>query len=242
MKISLIMTGLFRTLPLCWPGMRDMFNGHEVDITVVTSEPDRVSDYVRIMSPDRLLLIGEPDISWYLKELPSWTEPAHRSAIIQAAKDLAVAPLVEQVRMAERPDMICRLRTDLEIITNIEPLKALDRHSVYIPRFNNWGGRSGQFMIGHPLLVTNHMYRAIRFALYKMVPGDEHFLKWHMEGWPVRRSRIKFNLLREDGRREAPMYHTEGDEPEYMPSDVAPLAVAATQPIRVAPGDENDVR
>ncbi len=214
-----------------------MFDGHELDITVVTSEPLRVAEFNQVLSPDRLLLIREPNISQYKQALPRWTDPAHHSAMIQAAKDLEVAPLLDHIEMNGKFDLACRLRTDLEITTPLEDLRTFVRYALYLPKFNNWGGYSGQFMIGHPLSVTRHLYRATRLAEYKGNPGDEHFIKWYWEiaGTPIKRSRIKFNLMRSDTSWTPPLYNTGGDIPET--EDPQPI-----KGIPVGHRDEDDVR
>ncbi len=240
MKIAIVMTGLFRTLDRCWPGMRQMFDGHELDITVVTSEPLRVAEFNQIIQPDRLLLIREPNISQYEQALPRWTDPAHHSAMIQAAKDLEVAPLVGQVEC----DFMCRLRTDLEILTPLEDPSSLKPVGLYLPNFNNWGGYSGQFMIGTPYLVMRHLVRANRLADYSGNPGDEHFIKWYLGDCPIKRSRIKFNLLRSDGTKTPPLYNTGGDEPDHTTEYPTKQEIdySAIKGIPVGHRDEDDVR
>ncbi len=89
-------------------------------------------------------------------------------------------------------------------------------------------------MIGHPLSVARHLYRATSLVEYKGNPGDEHFIKWYWEiaGTPIKRSRIKFNLMRSDTSWTPPLYNTGGDIPETEDQP----------PIKVGHRDEDDVR
>ncbi len=238
MKIAILMTGHFRTLPLCWPKMRAMFDGHELDITVLCSEPEKVIAFHEIVKPNRLLLIQEPT------KVPDWVperlykQPAHLSGVMQAVKELEVAPVMEHVRMNWRPDMVCRLRPDLEITTPLEPLEDLNNQITHFPKFNNWGGINGQFLIGYPAFVLGYFERARTFEEYAGDPGDEKFLAWRTKDWPIARSRIKFNLLRENGTREKPNYSSGGDIPEEKGNWYDKYIPPGAKPIKVGPDEE----
>lgn len=208
MKVAIIMTGHFRTLPLCWPGMLAMFEGHDLDITVVSSEPDKTQAFWDIVKPNRLLLIPEPDPE-SLPKKEGWVSPHHISAIAQMVKAYEAAKVMSDVGC----DVMCRLRPDLEITTPLETDFDRFTDDIHLPKFNNWGGLNNQFLIGHPSYVRTYLQRKAFLPDYLGRPGDEPFQKWLFDRCqiPISRTGIKFNLLREDRRRIAPRYNTGED-------------------------------
>jgi hypothetical protein len=206
MKIGIVMTGEFRTLRQCWPKISELFKGHSTELVIVSTEPRKANDFWEVAGPHRLVITPRHAVKMGHKT--GWWHKHHFSGIEQMWQNHDIADFIEAMQC----DVMCRLRPDLHIMSDIEPMESF-RHGVYVPKFSNWGGVNNQFMIGSPWIVKRYFRRHVRLFDYRGEPGDEKYLKWffEQEGICVKRTDLVFSLLRENGSTDGPRYDSGGD-------------------------------
>lgn len=114
--------------------------------------------------------------------------------------------------VAGRYDWYIRLRPDTECLTDLEQLEDCDPDSLYVPEFCNWWGLCDRFAFGGHAVMERYCNQLDRLDEYIALGGIFHpetFLRWCMNGTPIRRTKIRFNTLRKDGSRIVPEFHAD---------------------------------
>lgn len=212
MRVALLFSGLVRTLEQTWPVIQQTFAHYSPDVYVYLNEPEREAAVRSLVHPTPLRLRVEADLKLDERDYASRIGPG----VNDIQNDLRQMYGLQRVNALRKSwgvqyDWVVRLRSDLAITAPPEPLEALSPSVIYVPRFSNWFGYNDRFAIGHPKLMDTYMDRYYGFPSYFELGGVFH-MESYLAYWlrmyeiPVGRTRVVFDVLRTDGKRDAPCW------------------------------------
>jgi hypothetical protein len=218
MKVAILVQGKWRTGSRCWPKILAGFEHLFPDVYYLSHEPEKLEE-IRASIPTAKLRFTD--------DLPR-EEYDYANRLGTGVKSLQVdlrqlADLRDlSLWVAEQPKQYnwwVRVRADLDMIILPEDLATLERFALYVPCHCSWWGYNDKFGFGLPDYMRIALERYNKLTEYMDDLAHkfhmETFLKWSVQGCPIRRTRATFGIWRAlDVPPDRPYYNKQwGDVP-----------------------------